>query len=321
MAQLVLAVGSSHGPSIQISPDQWPRLGEGDTRDPRFNFQELLKQAKPGLDREIVPEVQRVRHAAAHAALKVLTDIVNEARLDVVVVISNIHRVRPADHHPVFGVFRAESFPVVKRDDQPFDPDARFVSDEKRARERNLADAPGHAALANYLIENLIADDFDVACLDRLHDGAALDDAFTFPYEWLFGGRRIPSVPFLLSRDLPNQATPRRCHAVGIELGRLIRAFPGDARVGLVASGGLSHQVLDEELDRQVVDALAAGTPEALYGLDRARLNRGPGTPEILNWIAVAGAMAPARMTLVDYVPAYRSLAGTGHGLTFGYWR
>jgi hypothetical protein len=321
MAQLVLAVGSSHGPSIQIGPEQWPRLGEGDTRDPRFNFQELIKSAKPGLDREIVPEVQRARHAAAHGALKVLTDLVDEARLDVVVVISNIHRVRPADHHPVFGIFRAESFPVVKRVDQRFDPDARFVSDEKRARERNLADAPGHAALANFLIESLIADDFDVACLDRLPEGAALDDAFTFPYEWLFGGRRIPMVPFLLSRDLPNQATPRRCHAVGIELGKLIRAFPGDARVGLIASGGLSHQVLDEELDRRVVDALTGGKLDSLYGLDRVRLNRGPGTPELLNWIAVAGAMTPARMTLVDYVPAYRSLAGTGHGLTFGYWR
>jgi hypothetical protein len=321
MAQLVLAVGSSHGPSIQIGPEQWPRLGEGDTRDPRFNFRELLKNAKPGLDREIVPDVQRARHAAAHTALKVLTGLVEEARLDVVVVVSNIHRVRPADHHPVFGIFRADSFPMVKRVDQRFDPDARFVSEEQRARERNLAEAPGHAGLANFLIESLIADDFDVACLDRLPEGAALDDAFTFPYEWLFGGRRIPMVPFLLSRDLPNQATPRRCHAVGIELGKLIRAFPGDTRVGLVASGGLSHQVLDEELDRRVVDALTAGKPDTLYDLDRVRLNRGPGTPELLNWIAVAGAMAPAKMTLVDYVPAYRSLAGTGHGLTFGYWR
>jgi hypothetical protein len=30
--------------------------------------------------------------------------------------------------------------------------------------------------------------------------------------------------------------------------------------------------------------------------------------------------MAPTRMTLVDYVTAYRSPAGTGHGLTYGYW-
>ena len=34
----------------------------------------------------------------------------------------------------------------------------------------------------------------------------------------------------------------------------------------------------------------------------------------------VAAAMAPVGMTLVDYVTAYRSPAGTGHGLTFGVW-
>jgi 3-O-methylgallate 3,4-dioxygenase len=57
-----------------------------------------------------------------------------------------------------------------------------------------------------------------------------------------------------------------------------------------------------------------------LRNLPRAQLNRAPGTPEILNWIAVAAAMSPVKMTLVDYLPCYRSAAGTGHGVTFGYW-
>ena len=82
MARVVLAVGSSHGPSIQVSSDQWPKLGEGDTRDPRFNYQELLKQAKPGLDKEILPEVQAKRHAAAHAALAKLRRLTAEAGRD-----------------------------------------------------------------------------------------------------------------------------------------------------------------------------------------------------------------------------------------------
>jgi hypothetical protein len=50
-------------------------------------------------------------------------------------------------------------------------------------------------------------------------------------------------------------------------------------------------------------------------------LNRGPGTPEILNWVTVAAAMAPTRMKLVGYTPCYRSIAGTGHGICFGYWK
>ena len=59
MADIVLAVGSSHGPSIQSPPEFWARLGEGDMRDPRFDYAALLKEAKPGLEAEITLEVQR----------------------------------------------------------------------------------------------------------------------------------------------------------------------------------------------------------------------------------------------------------------------
>ncbi|MFM2130556.1 MAG: hypothetical protein RL477_2102 [Pseudomonadota bacterium] len=321
MAEIVIAAGSSHGPSIQSTPEHWARLGEGDTRDPRFDFEALKARARPGLEKELTLDVWRARHGAARAALKTLNAALRAARLDAVVVVSNVHRVYPADHHPVFGVFRAESYPVTTRAERPFDPDQRFIDEDKRPKDKNVVEARGHAALATHLIETMIADDIDVACLDRLPDGKALDDAFTFAYDWMLGGRDVPMVPFFLSRDLPNQAHPKRCHAMGAALGRAIRSFPGNLRVGLIASGGLSHQFLDEELDRQVIAALAQGRPEDLFGLDRARLNLGPGTPEILNWIAVAAAMAPQRLDLVDYVPAYRSLASTGHGLTFGLWR
>jgi 3-O-methylgallate 3,4-dioxygenase len=87
-----------------------------------------------------------------------------------------------------------------------------------------------------------------------------------------------------------------------------------------VASRGLSHQVIDEELDQRVVEGLTSGDFDALRGLPRKQLNGGPGTPEILNWITVASAMAPTNMELIDYQPCYRSVAGTGHGVAFGYW-
>jgi 3-O-methylgallate 3,4-dioxygenase len=70
-----------------------------------------------------------------------------------------------------------------------------------------------------------------------------------------------------------------------------------------------------------VIDALVVGDVATLRAFSRERLNRAPGTPEILNWIAVGAAMSPDKMTLIDYLPCYRSLAGTGHGVTFGYWR
>lgn len=320
MADLVLGIGTSHGPSIQSEPEKWARLGERDTRDPRFDYQELLKAAKPGLDREITLEIQRTRHAAAQAALRKLTDIVAQARLDVVVVISNLHRRTSTESRPVFGILRAERFAITKLSKSLFDPNARHVASGERGAVDIVDEKPGHRPLANYLMESLIDEGFDIACTDRLPDGGALDDAFSFPYEWVLGGSAIPMVPFFLSRDLPNQATSARCYDLGVALHRQIHAWPERMRVALIASGGLSHQIIDEELDRQVVAAMVSGDDATLRSLPRSRLNRAPGTPEILNWVTVAAAMAPSRMRLIDYIPCYRSLAGTGHGLAFGYW-
>jgi 3-O-methylgallate 3,4-dioxygenase len=317
MSQLVIGVGSSHGPSIQNQPETWAKLAEKDVRDPRFNYQELLKSAKPGLDSEITIEVKRERYAAAHKGLAKLVDRIEDAEIDVFVVISNVHAVRPSEPQPVFGILRAEEFPAAEVTGaiRPMDRGPGTWQHERTAMQ-----VPGHAPLANYLIDGLIQDGFDIACIDRLSEGAMLDEAFSFCYKWLFGGKTVPIVPFLLSRDLPNQATPARCIQLGRALRKQIEACPLNLRIGLVASGGLSHQVVDEELDHVVVDALTNGKFDVLGKLSRTQLNRGPGTPEILNWITVAAAMAPHNMDLIDYLPAYRSVAGTGHGLAFGTW-
>ena len=325
MAQIVLAVGSSHGPTVQSPPEKWAKLGEGDKFDPRFDYEAFLKIAPPGLDKEITPEVQQRRDAAKTVALGKLTQIIKDAKCDVIVVVSNIHRVEKTGHHPIFGIMRAAKFPTATMSERLFDPEARKhkLDDEKDKYHVRNADSerPGHPALATWLVNGLIEDGFDVATHDNFGQGATLDDAFAFVDKWLFDNVPIPIVPFIISRDLPNQATAARCDDLGKALRKRIEAWPEKMRVGLIASGGLSHQVLDEELDRQVIKALETGDETTLRKLPRDRLNKAPGTPEILNWVTVASAMAPAKMKLVDYQPCYRSLASTGHGICFGYWQ
>ena len=321
MAQLALGIGSSHGPTIETPPVEWRRLGDGDTRDPRFNFQELLRNARPGLDEEITPEKQQERHDANQAGMATLAKVLQEEKLDAIVVVSNPHRIFLDDNQPVMGVFRGASLPVALRaGGQRQNPDDRFrPMGEVKLPE--LREQPGEPDLANHLIRSLIEDGFDVACTDGLRPGSGLDEAYTILYERLLPSSSIPMVPFMLSRYLPYQATPSRCYALGKALRHAIESWDSDARVGLMASGGLSHQIIDEELDRMVIDALVKKDKELLCSLSRDRLNRAPGTPEILNWVTLAAAMEPVGMTLVDYVPCYRSLAGTGHGVTFGYWK
>lgn len=325
MAEIVLAVGSSHGPTVQSRPEKWVKLGEGDKFDPRFDYEGFLKIAPPGLDKEITAEVQERRNQAKELALAKLTQVIKDAKCDVIVVVSNIHRVEKNGHQPIFGVMRAEKFPVAKMSQRLFDPEARKNKNNEEQDKYHVRHAdserPGHPALATWLVNGLIEDGFDVAIHDSFAKEATLDDAFAFVDKWLFDNVPIPIVPFLISRDLPNQATAARCNDIGKALRKRILEWPGNARVGLIASGGLSHQVVDEELDRSVIKALQTGDDATLRKLPRDRLNKSPGTPEILNWVTVAGAMAPSRMNLVDYQPCYRSMAGTGHGLCFGYWQ
>ena len=251
MAQVVLAVGSSHGPTVQSPPEKWAKLGEGDKFDPRFDYDGFLKVAPPGLDKEITPEMMQIRDAAKTVALGKLTQIIKDAKPDVIVVVSNIHRVEKTGHHPIFGIMRAPSFPVARMSERLFDPEARKhkLDDEKDKYHVYNADSerPGHPALATWLVNGLIEDGFDVATHDNFAKGAVLDDAFAFVDKWLFDNVPIPIVPFVISRDLPNQATAARCDDLGKALAQADRGMAGEGarradRVGRPEPPGGGHR-------------------------------------------------------------------------------
>jgi 3-O-methylgallate 3,4-dioxygenase len=79
--------------------------------------------------------------------------------------------------------------------------------------------------------------------------------------------------------------------------------------------------VIDEDLDAIILDAIRSGDPQKLTKLTEADFQSG--TSETKNWIPVIGAMAGSGlgMNIVDYVPCYRTLAGTGTANCFVYWR
>src|SRR6266404_1874361 len=109
-----------------------------------------------------------------------------------------------------------------------------------------------------------------------------------------------------------------RCNKLREEIGvghavrKAVESWNSDKRVALIASGGLSHVVIDEEIDAMVIDGLKNKKPEVLFQLPRQKL-RG-GTSEILNWVALAGAMENRELKYFEYVTTYRSPAATGCG-------
>ncbi|MCD6044554.1 MAG: extradiol ring-cleavage dioxygenase, partial [Burkholderiales bacterium] len=55
-----------------------------------------------------------------------------------------------------------------------------------------------------------------------------------------------------------------RCHSLGKAVREAVGSFPSDQRIGILASGGLSHFTIDEALDRGVLNAIRDGDGEAL---------------------------------------------------------
>src|SRR5262249_42510467 len=107
---------------------------------------------------------------------------------------------------------------------------------------------------------------------------------------------------------------------LGHAIQRAIRNWKGHSKVALIASGGLTHFVIDEDFDRKVVSAMESGNEDILASLPEDYF-RG-GTAEIKNWLPVIAAMNDEgrKYHQVDYVPCYRSEAGTGNAMAFVYW-
>ena len=179
---------------------------------------------------------------------------------------------------------------------------------------------PVASDLALHLIEFLMNRDFDISQAKKLRFERGEGHAFGFVHRRIMRESIIPVVPILLNTYFPpNQPRPKRCYELGQSIRQAVESWDRNWRVGIVASGGLSHFIVDEDLDRQVLDACKRKDREALISLPVNKLNSG--SSEIRNWITVAGAAEHLKVQWHDYIPCYRSLAGTGVGATFAVWK
>jgi 3-O-methylgallate 3,4-dioxygenase len=143
--------------------------------------------------------------------------------------------------------------------------------------------------------------------------------AFSWVLSRLLDHATVPTIPILVNTYFPpNQPTAARCFDLGTALRAAIDKLPGDRRVAVVASGGLSHFVVNEALDDAVVAAMQTGDTGVLRALSEELLQEG--NSEIKSWITAIGAGAGLHCEWFEYVRGYRTLAGTGVGLAFGLW-
>jgi 3-O-methylgallate 3,4-dioxygenase len=346
MAEIVLGLASSHSPIMSLRAEQWPVFAERDPRNPaliapwsgghRVDYDQLLAKADPGIAATLTADNFARQFECLQNGIKTLAESVDQLRPDVLVVVGDDQdELYFDDNHPALSIFWGDSMrmlPRYGRNNQGLEYLEGYGFED--------GEHPVDSELGRYLIETLIDDDFDVAHSRYLRDeyggtiGPAgyvekprvtpnrphgMGHAYTFFVTRILKGKQIPIVPVTLNTCYPpNQPTPKRCYALGQALRRAIEAWPADKRVAVAGSGGLSHFVVDEEVDWMALNAMKDRDVAAIAALPRERLNSA--ASEIRNWIAAAGALEHLNMEVVAYVAGYRTPAGTGGGWCCARW-
>jgi len=313
MAQLVAAFGSSHSPMLASRIEDWQSgfLARDQARDfvdldgNACSYAELLARAPADAPQRIAPAQLARRHGEAMAAIARLHDDVATAKLDALIVVGDDQEeLFHHDNMPAIGIYYGETI----RGRLPYQ------------KEIEEADYPCHAALARHLIASVQQDGFDISVMRSLTEGRREGHAYSFVHRFYLPDKSVPIVPvFLNAYYPPNQPSPARCLALGEAIRRAIEAFPQDARVGVMASGGLSHFVVDEPFDTALLDALRR--KDAAFFRNAPLTKLMSGSSEIRNWICLAGAVGPLNMAWSSYVPGYRTPALSGTGLSFASFR
>jgi len=317
MAEIVIGIGTSHSPQLSIRASDWDHLLKKDETDPRLDYPALLKRAKPGLAAELTPEKFRERDEACLKAVKTLSDALQRSSADVIVVFGDDQQEQFHDENmPTFAIYHGKSIPVVK--DNKYRPSG-WKDAERQGWAETAPEYDTAQDLANHLIGSLVEAEFDITRCNKFREEIGVGHAFSFLYRRILPGGKLPMVPVMVNTYYPpNQPTPKRCYAFGQAVRKAIESWDSNQRVAIMASGGLSHVVIDEEIDAMTLDGLKNKKPETLFRLPREKL-RG-GTSEILNWVALAGAMENRDLKYLEYVTTYRSPAATGCGMGFAYW-
>jgi protocatechuate 4,5-dioxygenase beta chain len=205
-----------------------------------------------------------------------------EARPDVVVVIYNDHGLNFfLDKMPTFSVGAA----------------AEYRNADEGWGIPTVPPFKGDAALSWKLIESLVNDEFDITSCQEMK----VDHAFTLPMALLWPDQDWPVrvVPVCINTVQAPLPSAARCYKLGEAIGRAVAALPGDERVLVLGTGGLSHQLdgeragfINKDFDLKFMDSLL-NDPRWACQFDTHQLVELAGTQgvELLMWLAARGAL------------------------------
>jgi aromatic ring-opening dioxygenase catalytic subunit (LigB family) len=202
------------------------------------------------------------------------------------------------DHMGAFCVGRAETY------GGPIEP---WLKIDKR-------EVKGDPALATEILETAYERGIEPSFAYELQ----FDHGTMVPLSLIMPRMDRPVVPILFNTLAPPQPSAKRCFEFGKLIGEI--AARSKRRIGLIATGGLSHDpgernhgVIDSDFDQEFLAAMAEGDGERLCGYSRADFAAaGAGAFELLSWVALAGALGGRRGEVVAYEAVKPWATGVG---------
>jgi hypothetical protein len=341
MAKIVLGIGCAHTPQLHTPADKWEIRAVRDTQDgvplwykgERLKYAQLIEHRKEqNLDEQTAMETREERLGKSYEAIDKLSEIFAEAKPDVTIIFGNDQgEMFLDDIRPAFTIMGCEVFENLPRTKAQIDrlPPGIQIADVGHLPDADKLIFPGHPELAKHLTNAAIEADFDVSYSARQHradpDRANLSGmahAYGFIYKQIFRDNVTPHVPIDTNTFFPpNQPRTARCYALGREIGKAIHSWDEDLRVAVIATGGLSHFVVDEDFDRDIMEAMENCDFKYLLSFHEGYYQAG--SSEIKSWIAMGGALQKTNLQghIVDYYALYRTAGGTGSSAAFMYWQ
>jgi protocatechuate 4,5-dioxygenase beta chain len=205
---------------------------------------------------------------------------------------------------PTFGIGTAERY---------------RVADEGFGR-RPVPDVEGAPELSFHLLRHLMDDGFDLTVFQELD----VDHGFTVPLSvWTpepGDAWPCPVIPIVVNVIQYPQPTAARCYALGQAIGRALASYDGARTVGILGTGGMSHQLagrragfVNPTFDHMFLDAIER-EPAKLATLSREEFIREAGAEgiELIMWLVMRGALnnRVRKVHTAYHIPASNTAAG-----------
>jgi len=223
-----------------------------------------------------------------------------KVRPDHIVIIYNDHLNHfTFDAYPTFALGVAEQFPQA---DEGWGP-------------RKIPELRGDPAFGWHMCEQLVGQEFDLTVCQQMRVDHGI-------YSWMpylvDAPWTIPVLPIAVNMLRFPLPSPRRLQKLGVAIRNAVAAY-GKARVVVIATGGMSHQIsgarfgmANEELDRRFLARLGPDL-ERLVAIPQQELIRAGGTDavELTMWYAMRAALADEIEQVYDFY-TFPQITGCG---------